>query len=150
VQRRTRAARLALIRATEEALDRYPEHTMRVLRTRLERAASRAEGEPLSRRTVGASLMVRAIDVHPATGERLVRLWLKRAADRQRAAGSGTGLVREEEEASQSRLTWSRSIRRSARAITWRARVAASGLTEIDVIPRRTRNSANSGRFDGA
>lgn len=148
MHRRTRAARLALIRATEEALDRYPEHTMRVLRARLERAALRADGEPLSRRTVGASLMVRAIDVHPATGERLVRLWLKRAADRHRAAGSRADA--RDEEASQARLTWSSSIRRSARAITWRARVAASGLTEIEVIPARTRISANSGRLDGA
>ena len=31
-----------------------------------------------------------------------------------------------------------------------RAGSTASGFTEIDVIPWRTRNSANSGRFDGA
>ena len=40
--------------------------------------------------------------------------------------------------------------RRSAEPITCRARPTASGFTEIDVIPNRTRCSANSGRFEGA
>ena len=35
-------------------------------------------------------------------------------------------------------------------AIAWRTEVAESGLTDTEVIPRRTRNSANSGRLDGA
>ena len=44
----------------------------------------------------------------------------------------------------------SSSSRRSAAATTRRVRSTASGLTEIDVMPKRTRCSANSGRFDGA
>ena len=146
-------ARLALIRATEQALDRYPERTVAVVRARLEKAARRGDGEPLESRNVVAWLAVRAIDVHPAVGERLVRVWLSRAAERHRAlqqsakrrtAGSAG------DDRNQSRLTWSSSILRSARAITWRARLVASGFTEMDVMPWRTRNSANSGRFDDA
>ena len=44
----------------------------------------------------------------------------------------------------------SRSSQRSARAMALRAVPVASGLTEIDVMPCRTRNSANSGRLDRA
>ena len=44
----------------------------------------------------------------------------------------------------------SRSNRRSAEATVDRVASTASGLTEIDVIPQRTRCSANAGRFDGA
>lgn len=76
-------ARLALLRATEEALERYPEHTVAVLRSRLGKAAQRRDGEPLNRRQVTAALAVRAIDVHPAVGERLVRWWLQRERRRE-------------------------------------------------------------------
>jgi len=68
-----------LIRVTEEALDRYPDRTVAMVRGRLERTARRCDGEPLDSRTVLAGLAVRAIDVHPVVGERLVRLWLRRA-----------------------------------------------------------------------
>jgi len=68
-----------LIRVTEEALDRYPDRTVAMVRGRLERNARRCDGEPLDSRTVLAGLAARAIDVHPAVGERLVRLWLRRA-----------------------------------------------------------------------
>ncbi len=78
MQGRTRA-RLALIRATEEALERRPDLTVAFVRSRLERAAQRRDGEPLDSRVVLARLTIRAIDVHPAVGERLVRLWLRRA-----------------------------------------------------------------------
>ena len=44
----------------------------------------------------------------------------------------------------------SSSRRRSAPATEVRAASTASGLTEMEVIPQRTRNSANSGRLDGA
>lgn len=71
--------RLVVIRATEEALDRYPDRTVAMVRGRLERTARRCDGEPLDSRTVLAGLAVRAIDVHPVVGERLVRLWLRRA-----------------------------------------------------------------------
>jgi len=71
--------RLVLIRATEEALDRYPDRTVAMVRAGLERTALRCDGEPLDSRMVLAGLAVRAIDVHPAVGERLVRLWLRRA-----------------------------------------------------------------------
>ena len=151
-------ARLALIRATEQALDRYPERTVAVVRARLEKASRRGDGEPLESRNVVAWLAVRAIDVHPAVGERLVRVWLSRAAERHRAlqqsakrrAASRAGGSAGDEGRDQARLTWSSSILRSARAITWRARLVASGFTEMDVMPWRTRSSANSGRFDGA
>lgn len=147
-------ARLALIRATEQALDRYPERTVAVVRGRLEKAARRRDGEPLESRNVVAWLAVRAIDVHPAVGEWLVRVWLSRAAERhralQRSAKPSAAGRAGDDGRDQSRLTWSSNILRSARAITWRARLVASGFTEMDVMPWRTRNSANSGRFDGA
>ena len=44
----------------------------------------------------------------------------------------------------------SSSIRHSAAATVLRTASTASGLTEIDVIPWRTRCSAKAGRFDGA
>jgi predicted ferric reductase len=44
----------------------------------------------------------------------------------------------------------SSSMRRSAPTTAVRAASTASGLTEIEVIPQRTRCSANSGRLDGA
>jgi hypothetical protein len=84
VQARART-RLAMIRATEEALDRRPELTVAVVRSQLERSARRRTDEPLARR-VGTDLALRAIDVHPAVGERIVRLWLRRAAERERQA----------------------------------------------------------------
>lgn len=141
-------ARLALIRATEQALDRYPERTVAVVRGRLEKAAQRRDGEPLESRNVVAWLAVRAIDVHPAVGERLVRVWLGRAGQRHRSLQQSA--ARERVGELQPRRTWSSSILRSAREITWRARLVASGFTEMDVMPWRTRNSANSGRLDGA
>ncbi len=44
----------------------------------------------------------------------------------------------------------SRRILRSAVAMACRASSTASGFTEIEVMPKRTRCSANSGRFEGA
>ena len=44
----------------------------------------------------------------------------------------------------------SRSIRHSASATVLRTAATASGFTEMDVIPWRTRCSAKAGRFDGA
>ncbi len=41
-------------------------------------------------------------------------------------------------------------ILRSAAAMACRASSTASALTEIEVMPKRTRCSANSGRFEGA
>jgi hypothetical protein len=78
IQGRARA-RLALIRATEEVLARRPDLTVAFVRSRLERAAGRRDGEPLDSRVVLARLTIRVIDVHPVVGERLVRLWLRRA-----------------------------------------------------------------------
>ena len=74
--------RLALIRATEEALDRRPDLTVAFLRARIERSARRRTDGPLVKR-VGTDLTLRVIDVHPAVGERLVRLWLRRAKERE-------------------------------------------------------------------
>ena len=79
-------ARLALLRATEEALDRYPEHTVAVVRSALERSARRRTGSRFDARTMTLALTIRAIDVHPVVAERLVRLWLRRAAQQHRAA----------------------------------------------------------------
>jgi hypothetical protein len=87
VQARARA-RLTLIRATEGALDRRPDLTVAVLRARLERAARRRTDDPLVTR-VGLQVTLRAIDAHPAVGERLVRLWLRRAARREREVLDG-------------------------------------------------------------
>jgi hypothetical protein len=75
---RTHAQLLAL-RATEEALDRYPERTVAAVRDRLERSTRRDEGEPLDSRAIAAQVTVRLIDVHPAVGERVVRVWLRHA-----------------------------------------------------------------------
>jgi len=84
VQARTRT-RLALIRATEEALDRRPDLTVAAVRARLQRSARRRTDEPLVRRA-SVRLTLRAMDAHPVVAERLVRLWLKRAARREREA----------------------------------------------------------------
>ena len=84
MQAQTRA-RLALIRATEEALDRRPDLTMAFLRSRMERAATRRTDDPLVKR-VGTGLTLRAFDIHPAVGERMVRLWLRRAKEREKQA----------------------------------------------------------------
>lgn len=74
--------RLALIRVTEQALDRRPEQTVAFVRARIERSALRRTDRTLVTR-VGTDLTLRAIDVHPVVGERLVRWWLQRAAQRE-------------------------------------------------------------------
>ena len=81
MQARTRG-RLALIRATEMALDRRPDLTLAYLRSRMERSALRRVDDPLVKR-VGTGLTLRAFDVHPVVGERIVRLWLRRAKERE-------------------------------------------------------------------
>jgi len=73
------SARLVVIRATEEALDRRPDLAVAVVRAQLERSVRRRAGQPLTSRDVAQRLAIRAIDVHPVVAERLVRLWLKRA-----------------------------------------------------------------------
>jgi hypothetical protein len=78
VQART-SARLVVIRATEEALDRRPDLAVAMVRAQLERSVRRRAGQPLTSRDVAQRLAIRAIDVHPVVGERLVRLWLRRA-----------------------------------------------------------------------
>lgn len=72
------AARPVLVRITVEAFDRHPHRTVALVRARLERSSRRRPGEPLDLRTVVQRGMVRAIDVHPAVGRRLVRHWLRR------------------------------------------------------------------------
>ncbi len=79
-------ARLAALRVTEEALDRYPDHTVAVVRSALERSARRRTGRRFESRTVLLALTIRAMDVHPVVAERLVRLWVRRAAQQHRAA----------------------------------------------------------------
>lgn len=83
VQARARA-RLVLIRGAQEALDRRPDLTVAVVRSRLERHARRTDVPPAKR--MGVRLTLRAIDVHPVVGERLVRRWLQRAAQREAEA----------------------------------------------------------------
>lgn len=72
------ASRPVLLRITVEAFDRYPDRTVALVRARLERSSRRRPGERLEPRTVVQRLTVRAIDVHPAVGHRLVRYWLRR------------------------------------------------------------------------
>ena len=72
------AARPVLVRITVEAFDRHPDRTVALVRARLERSSRRRPGEPLDLRTVVQRVVVRAIDVHPAVGRRLVRYWLRR------------------------------------------------------------------------
>jgi hypothetical protein len=78
--------RPVLIRITEEALDRYPDRTVALVRARLERASRRRPGEPFEVRRGMQRLMVRAMDVHPAVARALVRHWLRRAARNDAAA----------------------------------------------------------------
>jgi hypothetical protein len=89
VQARART-RLALIRATEQALDRRPDLTVAFLRARMERNARRRTDDPLPKR-LGLWLTIRAMDVHPVVGERLVRHWLERAARRETEAAKSGG-----------------------------------------------------------
>ena len=72
------AARPVLVRITVEAFDRHPDRTVALVRARLERTSRRRPGEPLVLRTVVQRAMVRAIDLHPAIGRRLVSHWLRR------------------------------------------------------------------------
>jgi hypothetical protein len=73
------SARLVVIRATEEALDRRPDLAVAVVRAQLERSVRRRAGQPLTSRDVAQRLAIRGLDVHPVVAERLVRLWLRRA-----------------------------------------------------------------------
>ncbi len=79
------ATRPVLIRITEEALDRYPDRTVALVRARLERASRRRPGEPFEVRRSVQRLMVRAMDLHPAVARALVRHWLRRAARNEAA-----------------------------------------------------------------
>jgi hypothetical protein len=72
------ASRPVLLRITVEAFDRYPDRTVALVHAHLERSSRRRPGEPLELRVFVQRLSVRAIDVHPAVGRRLVRYWLRR------------------------------------------------------------------------
>ncbi len=81
-------ARLALIRATEQALDKYPDRTLALVRATLERSARQRTENRFESRVLMVALTIRAMDVHPVVAERLVRLWLRRAAQRHLASST--------------------------------------------------------------